>query len=125
MSERVLGYSVPVTNEQGQVVNFPAGTRESEIPDEFLDKITNPKAWGPSPVAAVDVDDAPRGARFEENTTEVPASLDDCTVEQLHEIAERGIDGEPIVLGKVRRKDDIIEVLRAAGIDDEGGTAGR
>jgi hypothetical protein len=116
VSNRVLGYTVPVTDSNGQVRTFPAGTHESEIPSEFLSQITNPKAWERSPLAdqRADVD----GLDLDVDD-DVPTKLEDCTVEQLHAIAERGIDGEPIELGRVRRKDQIIEILRAAGIDNE------
>jgi hypothetical protein len=116
MSDRVLGYSVPVIGPDGQYRNFPAGTRESEIPAEFREQITNPKAWAASPTLAQRRDLDEDGISFDDD---VPSRLEDCTVEQLHEIAKRGVDGEPVELGRVRRKDQIIEILRAAGIDNE------
>lgn len=114
MSERVLGYSVPVHVEGKPSVSYPAGTPESSIPEEHLAQITNPKAWDPSPLDVEDENAAlARGIVLDEDE-EIPDKLKDCTEKQLRRIAER----EQIPLGRVRSKGDIIDVLREAGVED-------
>lgn len=116
MGDRVLGFSVPVAEEGKPGYMIPAGTHESDIDPAVVEGILD-IAWGPSPLEG-DTSDRPDAGIVVGGEDDVPEKLEDCTVPQLREIAARGIDGEPIELGRVKRKEDMIEVLRAAFGED-------
>lgn len=116
--DRVLGYSVPVHVPDKPSVTYPAGTSASSIPEEHLALMTNPRLWERSPAAVDEPVDEP-GPVFVENPS-APNSLDECSVEELREIADR----EEIPLGRLKDPEKIREVItQALGIGAEGDNA--
>ncbi len=90
---------------------FPAGTDESDIPDEALERITNPKAWEAVESAT------PAGIHESDENGNVPDALSKLTNAQLDKVGLA--QDPPIDLANVRKKDDKIEVLRAAGVGND------
>lgn len=124
LDEQVLGFTVSVTDPgTRKSATFPAGTTAREIPKEWRDLITNPRAWEENPALRVPTSRldgaevvAGLGA-FVENDT-APASLEECDLDELREVARLN----DVPLGTLSDPDAIRAVLVEAGVGELPGT---
>lgn len=108
MSTRVLTKTIVLMDSIGEFHRFSPGTDERAIPRELIPEGgLNPRAF------AMPVEVGPDGFDRDPDAV-IPENLEDLTIAQLRTVAEANeIDFDMM---KIRKRGDMIEVLRNVGI---------